>query len=106
RYLLMPVSPSSFTRFAYTTLFRSLGRLSNPCEGPAFEPLIIRRARGPLPSQRRIPFKVSPFPVPVSKREEGEEEKVMNLNGVARSEERRVGKECRLRCGTEEWKGK
>jgi hypothetical protein len=59
------------------------GRLSNPSEGPAFKPLISRRARGPLPSRRRIPFKVSPFPVPVSKREKGEEEKDMNLNGVA-----------------------
>jgi hypothetical protein len=35
----------------------------NPSEGPAFEPLISRGARGPLPSRRRIPFGVSPFPV-------------------------------------------
>jgi hypothetical protein len=45
--------------------------------------MISRRARGPLPSWRRIPFDVSPFLVPVSKREKGEEEKDMNLNGVA-----------------------
>jgi hypothetical protein len=45
----------------------ALRRLSNPSEGPAFEPLISRRARGPLPSRRRIPFGVSPFPVPVAR---------------------------------------
>jgi hypothetical protein len=59
------------------------GRLSNRSERPAFEPLISRRARGPLRSQRRIPFEISLFPVPVSKREKGEEEKDMNLNSVA-----------------------
>jgi hypothetical protein len=68
------------------------GRLSNPSEGPAFEPLISnglgarvlwggcrtpegatfeplisRRARGPFPSLRRILFGISPFPVPVAR---------------------------------------
>jgi hypothetical protein len=37
----------------------------NPSEGPAFEPLISREARGLFPSQRRILFGVSPFPVPI-----------------------------------------
>ena len=60
-----------------------MGRLSNPSEGPAFEHLISRRARGPLPLLRRIPFEISPFPVPVNKREKGEEEKDVNLNSVA-----------------------
>jgi hypothetical protein len=45
----------------------ALRRLSNPSEGPAFEPLISRGARGPLPSRRRIPFGVSPFPIPVAR---------------------------------------
>jgi hypothetical protein len=50
----------------------ALGRLSNPSEGPAFEPLISRRARSPFPSRGRIPFKISPFSVLVS-RERGNE---------------------------------
>ena len=54
----------------------------NPSEGPAFEPLISRGARGPLPSRRRIPLGVSPFPVPVA-REKEEEEKDMKSNDVA-----------------------
>jgi hypothetical protein len=80
------------------------GRLSNPSEGPAFEPLISkglgarvlwggcrtpegatfepRRARGPFPSSRRILFEISPFPVPVA-REREEKEKDINLNNVA-----------------------
>jgi hypothetical protein len=51
-------------------------------EGATFEPLIGRRARGPLPSLRRILFEISPFPVPVA-REREEKEKDMNLNNVA-----------------------
>jgi hypothetical protein len=68
------------------------GQLSNPSEGPAFEPLISnglgarvlwggcrtpegatfeplisRRARGPFPSLGRILFGISPFPVPVAR---------------------------------------
>jgi hypothetical protein len=75
---------------------RALGRLSNPfegpayeplisnglevrvlwggcrnlSEGPAFEPLISRRARGPLPAPRRIVSTTSPFPVPVARERE------------------------------------
>jgi hypothetical protein len=85
---------------------RALGRLSNPSEGPAFEPLIShglgarvlwggcrtpkgttfkplisRRARGPFPSLIRILFGISLFPVPVA-REREREEKEMNLNNV------------------------
>jgi hypothetical protein len=70
------------------------GRLSNPSEGPAFEPLttkglgarvlwggrrtpggatfeplISRRARGPFPSLRRIIFRNIAFPDPCGKRE-------------------------------------
>jgi hypothetical protein len=57
------------------------GRLSNPSEGPAFEPLISRRARGPVSFAEKDPFQNIPFPGPCSKREK--EEKDMNLNGVA-----------------------
>jgi hypothetical protein len=39
-------------------------------EGPAFEPLISRRARGPLPPPRRILSTTSPFPVPVARERE------------------------------------
>jgi hypothetical protein len=84
------------------------GRLSNPSEGPAFEPLISnglvarvlwggcrtpegatfeplisRRARGPFPSLRRILFQNIPFPGPYGKREREEKKKDMNLNNVA-----------------------
>jgi hypothetical protein len=60
------------------------GGYRNPSEGPAFEPLISRRARGPLPSPRRILSTTSPFPVPVAREIEREEEgKDMNLNKVA-----------------------
>jgi hypothetical protein len=63
---------------------RALGRLSNPSEGPAYEPLISRRARGPLPPPRRILSTTSPVPVPVAREREREEEgKDMNLNKVA-----------------------
>jgi hypothetical protein len=87
---------------------RALGRLSNPSEGPAFEPLISnglrarvlwgscrtpkgatfeplisRRAQGPFPSPRRILFGISSFPVLVAReREREEKEKDMNLNNV------------------------
>jgi hypothetical protein len=54
----------------------------NPSEGLAFEPLISRRARGPLPSRRRIPFGVSPFPVPVARERKGEK-RDMKSNDVA-----------------------
>jgi hypothetical protein len=57
------------------------GGCRNPSEGPAFDPLISRRARGPLPSPRRILSELSPSPVPVAReREKEEEEKDMNLN--------------------------
>jgi hypothetical protein len=61
----------------------ALRRLSNPSEGAAFEPLISRRARGPLPSRRRILFGVSPFPVPVARERKGKRKRDMNLNDVA-----------------------
>jgi hypothetical protein len=86
---------------------RALGRLLNPSEGPAFEPLISkglgarvlwggcrtpegatfeplisRRARSQFPSMRRILFEISHFQVPVA-REREEKEKDMNLNNVA-----------------------
>jgi hypothetical protein len=53
-----------------------LRRLSNPSEGPAFKPLISRRARGPLPSRRRIPFEISPFPVPVARERKGKKKRI------------------------------
>jgi hypothetical protein len=56
------------------------GGCRNPSEGPAFEPLISRRARRP---SIKDPFRNIPFPDPRSKREEEEEEKDMNLNSVA-----------------------
>jgi hypothetical protein len=55
----------------------------NPSEGPAFEPLISRGARGPFPSRKRIPFGVSPFPGPCCKREKEEKEKDTKSNDVA-----------------------
>jgi hypothetical protein len=59
------------------------GGYRNPSEGPAFEPLISKRARGPLPPPRRILSTTSPFPVPVAREREREEEgKDMNLNKV------------------------
>ena len=57
--------------------------LSKHSEGPAFEPLISRRASGPASFAEKDPFRNIPFPGPCSKREKGEEEKDMNLNGVA-----------------------
>jgi hypothetical protein len=54
------------------------GSCRNPSEGPAFEPLISRRARGPLPPPRRILSTTSPFPVPGA-REREEEGKDMNF---------------------------
>jgi hypothetical protein len=59
------------------------GRLLNPSEGPAFEPLINRRARGPVSFAEKDPFRNIPFPGPCSKREKEEEEKDMNLISVA-----------------------
>jgi hypothetical protein len=59
------------------------GRLSNPFEGPAFGPLISRRARGPVSFAEKDLFRNIPFPGPCSKREKEEEEKDMSLNGVA-----------------------
>jgi hypothetical protein len=58
------------------------GGCRNPSEGPAFEPLISRRAWGPLPSPGRILSTTSPFSVPVA-REREEEGKDMNLKKVA-----------------------
>jgi hypothetical protein len=55
----------------------------NPYEGPAFEPLISREARGLFPSRRRIPFGVFPFPGPCCKREKEEKEKDTKSNDVA-----------------------
>jgi hypothetical protein len=46
------------------------GGCRNPSEGPAFEPLISRRARGSLPSPRRILSTTSPFLVPVARERE------------------------------------
>jgi hypothetical protein len=57
--------------------------MSNPSEGLAFEPLISRRARGPVSFAEKDPFRNIPFPGPCSKREKEEELKDMNLNGVA-----------------------
>jgi hypothetical protein len=57
--------------------------LSNPSEGPTFEPLISRRARGPVSFAENYPFRNIPFPGPCSKREKEEEGKDMNLNGAA-----------------------
>jgi hypothetical protein len=50
----------------------------NPFEGPAFEPLISRGARGPLPSWRRIPFGVSPFLVPVARERKRKRKRIRN----------------------------
>jgi hypothetical protein len=87
----------------------ALGRLSNPFEGPAFEPLISkglgarvlwggcrtpqgatfeplisRRARGPFPSLRRILSKYPLFQSLWQERErEGKGKKDINLNSVA-----------------------
>jgi hypothetical protein len=44
-------------------------------EGATFEPLISRRARGPFPSPRRILFAMSPFLVPVARERERERER-------------------------------
>jgi hypothetical protein len=60
-----------------------LGRLSNPSEGPAFEPLISRRARGPASFVGKDPFQNIPFLGPCVKREREEIEKDMNLKIVA-----------------------
>jgi hypothetical protein len=49
-----------------------------PFEGLAFEPLISRRARGSLPSWRRIPFRVSPFPVPVARERKRKRKRIRN----------------------------
>jgi hypothetical protein len=46
------------------------GGCRTPSEGLAFEPLISRRARGPLPSPRRILSTTTPFPVPVARERE------------------------------------
>jgi hypothetical protein len=57
--------------------------LSNPSEGPAFEPLISKRARGPVSFAEKDPIRNILSPGPCSKREKEEEEKDINLNGVA-----------------------
>jgi hypothetical protein len=62
---------------------RALRRLSNPSEGPAFEPLISREAWSLFPSRRRILFGVSPFPGPCCKRDKEEKEKDTKSNDVA-----------------------
>ena len=54
-----------------------------PLGGPAFEPLISRGARSPVPSRGRILFGVSPFPGPCCKREKEEKEKDAKSNDVA-----------------------
>jgi hypothetical protein len=53
-------------------------RLLNPSEGPAFEPLISRGARGPFPSRRRIPLRVSPFPVPMARERKRKWKRIRN----------------------------
>jgi hypothetical protein len=55
----------------------------NPSEGPAFEPLISRGARGPFPSRRRIPFGVSPFLVLVVRERKRKKGKDTKSNDVA-----------------------
>jgi hypothetical protein len=50
----------------------------NPFEGLAFEPLISRGAQGPLPLRRRIPFGVSPFPVPVARERKRKWKRIRN----------------------------
>jgi hypothetical protein len=55
----------------------------NPSEGPTFEPLISRRARGAVSFAEKDPFRHVPFLGPCGKREKEEEEKDMNLNSVA-----------------------
>ena len=45
-------------------------------QGASFEPLISRRARGPLPLRRRIPFELSPFPVPVARERNGKRKRI------------------------------
>jgi hypothetical protein len=52
-------------------------------QGVTFEPLISRRARGPLPSLRRILLKYPPFLDPCGKREREKRKKDINLNNVA-----------------------
>jgi hypothetical protein len=59
------------------------GRLSNPFKGPAFEPLISRRARGPVSFAGKDPFQNIPFLGPYGEREREETKKDMNLNSVA-----------------------
>jgi hypothetical protein len=54
-----------------------------PFEGPAFEPLISREARSLVPSQRRILFGVSPFPVPVVRERKRKKENDTKSNDVA-----------------------
>jgi hypothetical protein len=52
-------------------------------QGATFEPLISRRARGPVSFAEKDPFRNIPFPGPCGKIERGEMEKDMNLNNVA-----------------------
>jgi hypothetical protein len=53
-------------------------------QGATFEPLISRRARGPLPSLRRILSEYPLFSILVAReREREEKEKDINLNNVA-----------------------
>jgi hypothetical protein len=54
-----------------------------PFRGASLEPLISRRARGPVSFAEKDPYRNIPFPGPCSKREKEEEEKDMNLNSVA-----------------------
>jgi hypothetical protein len=54
---------------------RVLGRLSNPFEGPTFEPLISRRARGPVSFAEKDPFRNIPFLGPSGKRERERKQK-------------------------------
>jgi hypothetical protein len=62
---------------------RVLRRLSNPSEGPAFEPLISSGGSGPTSFAEKDPFRSIPFPGPCSKREKREKEKDTKLNDVA-----------------------
>jgi hypothetical protein len=65
--------------------------LKPKCSGAAIEPFRGASLRtpdqlegsGPASFAEKDPFRNIPFPGPCSKREKGEEEKDMNLNGVA-----------------------
>ena len=57
-------------------------RLSNPFEGPAFEPLISKRARGPVSFVGKDPFRNIALPSPCGKRER---KRKRDMNSKSRS---------------------